>query len=216
MFIYLHLNTIEHLYTSEKKWVRITYFLSLLILLLHIIDYNYNLGKVNRVKWTNELNKSDDFIQREEHKGFQFVFLCAGINSEVKYSLLSGDDGYFSLDEFSGILRLERPLTPETPPSFELKVKATDRGLPRHLYSVATVTVDVVSLDDYQPVFLSSGYTAQLPESSEVGSEVLSISALTKDGGGPDPIVYRIISGNEDGRFLLDSRTGQNTWLHII
>ncbi|TMS17133.1 Protocadherin Fat 2 [Larimichthys crocea] len=134
-----------------------------------------------------------------------------GINSEVKYSLLAGDIGYFSLDEFSGILRLERPLTPDTPPTFELKVKATDRGLPRHLYSVATVTVDVVALDDYQPVFLSSEYTAQLPESMAVGSEVLSVSALTRDGGGPDPIGYRIVSGNEDGRFLLDSQTGLMT-----
>lgn len=135
--------------------------------------------------------------------------LPAGINSEVKYSLLSGDGGYFSLDEFSGILRLERPLTHDTPPTFELKVKATDRGLPRHLYSVATVTVDVVSLDDYQPVFLSSEYTAQLPESLPVGSEVVSVSALTRDGGGPDPVSYRIVSGNEDGQFLLDSRTGE-------
>ncbi|XP_044219548.1 protocadherin Fat 2 isoform X3 [Thunnus albacares] len=131
-----------------------------------------------------------------------------GINSEVKYSLLAGDSGYFSLDEFSGILRLERPLTPDTPPTFELKVKATDRGLPRHLYSVATVTVDVVSLDDYQPVFLSSEYTAQVPESLAVGSEVVSVSALTRDGGGPDPVFYRVISGNDDGRFLLDSQTG--------
>uniref|UniRef100_A0A3Q3VQC2 Uncharacterized protein n=1 Tax=Mola mola TaxID=94237 RepID=A0A3Q3VQC2_MOLML len=140
------------------------------------------------------------------------VFFAAdpdtGINSEVKYSLQAGDSGYFSLDEFSGILRLERSLTPDTPPTFELKVKATDRGLPRHLYSIATVTVDVVSLDDYQPIFLNSEYTAQLPESLVVGSEVLSVSALTRDGGGPDPISYRIMSGNEDGRFLLDSRTG--------
>ncbi|XP_045885762.1 protocadherin Fat 2 [Micropterus dolomieu] len=134
-----------------------------------------------------------------------------GINSEVKYSLLAGDSGYFSLDEFSGILRLERPLTSDSPPTFELKVKATDRGLPRHLYSVASVTVDVVSLDDYQPVFLNSEYTAQIPESLAVGSEVLSVSALTRDGGGPDPIVYRIVSGNEGGRFLLDSRTGLMT-----
>ncbi|KAM3866939.1 protocadherin Fat 2 [Diretmus argenteus] len=131
-----------------------------------------------------------------------------GINSEVKYSLLAGDGGYFSLDEFSGILRLERALSPDTPPTFELKVKATDRGLPRHLYSIATVTVDVVSLDDYQPVFLSSEYTAQLPESLAVGSSVLSVSALTRDGGGPDPIVYGIASGNEDGRFRLDRQTG--------
>lgn len=148
---------------------------------------------------------------RHPHTPYLSVFLCSGINSEVKYSLLSGDDGYFSLDEFSGILRLERPLNPETPTTFELKVKATDRGLPRHLHSVATVTVDVVSLDDYQPIFMSSEYTAQLPESSAVGSEVLSVSALTRDSSSPDPIVYRIISGNEDGRFQLDSRTGQNS-----
>uniref|UniRef100_A0A4W6G704 FAT atypical cadherin 2 n=1 Tax=Lates calcarifer TaxID=8187 RepID=A0A4W6G704_LATCA len=129
-----------------------------------------------------------------------------GINSEVKYSLLSGDGGYFSLDEFSGILRLERPLTSDTPSSFELKVKATDRGLPRHLYSIATVTVDVVSLDDYQPVFLSSERTIQLPESLAVGSEVLNLADLSRDG--PVPVTYRIVSGNEDGRFLLHSRTG--------
>ncbi|KAI4792810.1 hypothetical protein KUCAC02_033138 [Chaenocephalus aceratus] len=126
-----------------------------------------------------------------------------GINAEVRYSLLSGDGGFFSLDEFSGILRLERPLTPDTTPSFELKVKATDRGLPRNLYSVATVTVDVVSLNDYEPVFLNSEYTANLPESLAVGSEVLSVSTVTRD-----PITYRIVSGNKDGRFLLDTRTG--------
>uniref|UniRef100_A0A8C2WRQ2 FAT atypical cadherin 2 n=1 Tax=Cyclopterus lumpus TaxID=8103 RepID=A0A8C2WRQ2_CYCLU len=132
----------------------------------------------------------------------------AGINSEVKYSLLAGDGGYFSLEEFSGILRLERPLTSDAPPAFELKVKAADRGLPRHLFSVAAVTVDVVSLDDYQPVFLSSEYTARLPESLAVGSQVLSVSALTEDGDGPDPVVYRIASGNEEERFHLDARTG--------
>lgn len=122
---------------------------------------------------------------------------------------MSGDSGYFSLDEFSGILRLEQTLTPEAPPRFELKVKATDRGLPRQLFAVATVTVDVVSLDDYQPVFMSAEYTTHLPESSAVGAEVLSVSALTRDGSGPDPIVYRIASGNDDGRFLLDRNTGQ-------
>lgn len=71
------------------------------------------------------------------------------------------------------------------------------------------MTVDVLSLDDYQPVFLSSEYAAQLPESFAVGSEVLSVSALARDGGGPDPVVYRIVSGNEDGRFLLDPGTGE-------
>ncbi|KAM9795003.1 protocadherin Fat 2 [Neosynchiropus ocellatus] len=134
-----------------------------------------------------------------------------GINSEVKYSILSGDGGYFSVDEFSGVVRLERPLAADTPSTFELKVRATDRGFPRNLNSVATVTVDVVSLDDYQPVFLNSEYTAQLLESLAVGSEVLSVSALTRDGGGPDPVKYLIVAGNEDKRFHLHPRTGSLT-----
>uniref|UniRef100_A0A4W5KGH0 FAT atypical cadherin 2 n=1 Tax=Hucho hucho TaxID=62062 RepID=A0A4W5KGH0_9TELE len=131
-----------------------------------------------------------------------------GINSEVKYSLLEDNNGHFSLEEFSGILRLERSLAENTRSTFELKVKATDRGLPRQLYSVATVTVHVVDLSDYQPVFLSQEYSAQIPESTLVGSEVISVSALTRDGTETEPIVYSIVSGNEGGRFYLHPATG--------
>uniref|UniRef100_A0A8C5CQG2 FAT atypical cadherin 2 n=1 Tax=Gadus morhua TaxID=8049 RepID=A0A8C5CQG2_GADMO len=134
-----------------------------------------------------------------------YVPALQGINSEVRYTLVSGDGGYFSLDEFSGILRLERPLSPETRTAFELQVKAWDRGLPHQLSSVATVTVNVVSLDDYQPVFLSSEYTAQLPESLAVGSGVLQLRVSDQDEpkNGP-PFSFHIVSGNEDRRFQVD------------
>uniref|UniRef100_A0A6Q2YIM6 FAT atypical cadherin 2 n=1 Tax=Esox lucius TaxID=8010 RepID=A0A6Q2YIM6_ESOLU len=131
-----------------------------------------------------------------------------GINSEVKYSLLDDDSRHFLLDEYSGILRLDRSLTENTRSTFELKVKATDRGLPRQLSSTATVTVHVVDLSDYQPVFLSQEYYAQIPESTLVGSEVISVSALTRDGTETEPIIYSIISGNEGGRFYLHPTTG--------
>ncbi|XP_066504787.1 protocadherin Fat 2 [Hoplias malabaricus] len=131
-----------------------------------------------------------------------------GINSEVRYSLQGAYSGFFSLDEISGILRLERSLADEAQSTFEMRVKATDRGLPRHQSSLATITVHVVDLSDYEPVFLSSEYTAQLPESSVVGTEVLSVSAHTRDGTGSEPVRYSIISGNEDGRFQMNSETG--------
>ncbi|XP_077389169.1 protocadherin Fat 2 isoform X2 [Festucalex cinctus] len=128
----------------------------------------------------------------------------AGLNSEVRYSLLAGDDGYFSLDEFSGVLRLERALGPDTPTRFQLKVKASDGGLPRPLHSVAALTVDVASLNDYRPVFPSAEYAARVLESLAVGSHVISVSALDADAS----VAYRIASGNEDGHFLLDPKTG--------
>ncbi|KAL0973727.1 hypothetical protein UPYG_G00210150 [Umbra pygmaea] len=131
-----------------------------------------------------------------------------GINSEVKYSLLDDNSEHFSLDEFSGILRLDQSLADNTRSTFKLNVKATDRGLPRQLYSIATVTVHVVDLSNYQPVFLSQDYSAQIPESTMVGSEVISVSALIRDGTDSENIIYSIISGNEDGRFYLHPTTG--------
>lgn len=138
-------------------------------------------------------------------------YTLPGINSEVRYSLKGADSGFFSLDEISGILRLEHSLTDEPKTTYKLTVKATDRGLPNHLYSVATVTVHVVDLSDYQPMFLSSEYMAEIPESLPVGTEVISVSAQTRDGTGSEPVRYSIISGNEDGRFQLNSETGKAT-----
>ncbi|XP_051926761.1 protocadherin Fat 2 isoform X1 [Hippocampus zosterae] len=135
-----------------------------------------------------------------------------GQNSEVRYTLLAGDDGYFSLDEFSGVLRLERVLGPDAPTHFQLKVKASDTGLPRPLHSVAAVTVNVVSLNDYQPIFPSVEYTARVPESLAVGSQVVNVSALDGDTS----VEYSIASGNEDGHFLLDPKTGVLTLAALL
>ncbi|XP_062856682.1 protocadherin Fat 2 [Trichomycterus rosablanca] len=135
-----------------------------------------------------------------------------GINSEVRYSLHSLSSEFFSLDEISGVLRLERSLEDKAQSVFNLTVKATDRGLPRHLHSTARVTVQVVDLSEYKPVFLSSEYTVSIPESTAVGTEVLSVSALTRDGTGSEPVRYSIISGNEDRRFQINSETGE-LWL---
>ncbi|XP_055033747.2 protocadherin Fat 2 [Misgurnus anguillicaudatus] len=131
-----------------------------------------------------------------------------GINSEVRYSLQGADSGFFSLDEISGILRLERFLADENKSIYEMTVKATDRGLPHHLYSTAKITVHVVVLSDYQPLFLNSEYSVQIPESFQMGTEVITVSALTKDGTENEPVRYAIISGNEDGRFQINPVTG--------
>ncbi|KAF5893704.1 protocadherin Fat 2, partial [Clarias magur] len=131
-----------------------------------------------------------------------------GINGEVRYSLQGADSGFFSLDQTSGILRLEHSLADQAKSIFELSVKATDRGLPNQRYSLARVTVHVVDLNDYQPVFLSPEYMAEIPESLPVGTEVISVSAQTRDGTGSEPVRYSIISGNEDERFQINSETG--------
>uniref|UniRef100_A0A8C6K5V0 FAT atypical cadherin 2 n=1 Tax=Nothobranchius furzeri TaxID=105023 RepID=A0A8C6K5V0_NOTFU len=138
----------------------------------------------------------------------------AEANGQVTYSLESMPDNslvdfteVFSIDEDSGWITTLRETDCEANRFYRFNVVATDHGGDVKLSSSVLVEVMVTDEND-NPVFLYPEYTAQLPESFAVGSKVLSVSALTRDGGGPDPIVYRIISGNEDKRFLLDSRTG--------
>uniref|UniRef100_A0A672QBP7 FAT atypical cadherin 2 n=1 Tax=Sinocyclocheilus grahami TaxID=75366 RepID=A0A672QBP7_SINGR len=129
----------------------------------------------------------------------------------VRYSLQGADSGFFSLDEISGILRLERSLADETKATYEMKVKATDRGLPRQLFSFATITVHVVVLSDYQPLFLSSEYSVQIPESLQIGSEVISVRAIDLDGPPNNFIIYSIVSGDPKQQFSIDPHTGHIT-----
>uniref|UniRef100_H3BE38 Cadherin domain-containing protein n=1 Tax=Latimeria chalumnae TaxID=7897 RepID=H3BE38_LATCH len=129
-------------------------------------------------------------------------------NAEVEYSLVDSANGRFSIEESTGIVRLEKPLNEEEQSEFELTVQASDMGSPRSLFSLATLTVSVVDLSDYLPVFLHNEYVATIGEDVHAGTEVLSVSALTRDGVDDADIVYTVVNGNEHGRFRINAKTG--------
>uniref|UniRef100_A0A8C3S0B0 FAT atypical cadherin 2 n=1 Tax=Chelydra serpentina TaxID=8475 RepID=A0A8C3S0B0_CHESE len=134
--------------------------------------------------------------------------LDEGCNAEVIYSLTDSADGHFSIEETTGVIRLEKPLKDTQISAFELTVCATDRGSPRPLSALTTVTVSVVDLTEYLPVFLSTEYVAVVTEDVAVGTEVLNLSTLTRDGVENTEIKYEIVNGNDHGKFQINSNTG--------
>ncbi|XP_019361654.1 PREDICTED: protocadherin Fat 2 isoform X1 [Gavialis gangeticus] len=134
--------------------------------------------------------------------------LDEGPNAEVVYSLSDSADGHFSIEETTGVIRLEKPLKDAQLSAFKLTVRATDRGSPGPLSTLSTVTISVVDLNEYLPVFLSPEYMAVVTEDAAVGTEVLNLSALTRDGMEDTEIKYEIVNGNDHRKFLLNPRTG--------
>uniref|UniRef100_A0A8C8SUZ8 FAT atypical cadherin 2 n=1 Tax=Pelusios castaneus TaxID=367368 RepID=A0A8C8SUZ8_9SAUR len=134
--------------------------------------------------------------------------LDEGCNAEVIYSLTDSADGHFSIEESTGVIRLEKPLKDAPLSAFELTVRATDRGSPRPLSALSTVTVSVVDLNEYLPVFLSTEYLAMVPEDVTVGTEVLNLSTLTRDDTENTEIKYEIVNGNDHWKFQLNPDTG--------
>lgn len=130
-----------------------------------------------------------------------------GANAQVVYSLTDSAEGHFSIEATTGVIRLEKPLQIRPQEALELTVRASDLGTPIPLSTLGTVTISVVGLDDYLPVFLNTEHSVQVPEDAQLGTEVLRLATLTRPGA--EKTGYRVVSGNEQGRFRLDARTGE-------
>nr|XP_021400674.1 protocadherin Fat 3 isoform X2 [Lonchura striata domestica] len=131
-----------------------------------------------------------------------------GVNRKVTYSLSDSADGYFSVDQSSGIIILEHPLDRELQSSYNITVKASDQSIVLTLSSFATVTITVLDINDNPPVFERRDYLVTVPEDTSPGTEVLSVFATSQDIGTNAEIAYLIRSGNEKGKFRINSKTG--------
>lgn len=143
-------------------------------------------------------------------------FQNAGMNRKIHYSLVNSAEGQFSIDEFSGIIRLEKPLDRELQAVYTLILKATDEGLPRRLSSTSSLIVSVLDINDNPPVFEHREYSASVSEDTLVGTEVLQIYAASRDIEANAEITYSIASGNEHGKFSIESTTGNRLQLVFL
>ena len=94
---------------------------------------------------------------------------------------------------------------------FLLLVEAKEANNGR-LSSTATVTVDVLDLNDNSPLFPKDSYTAIVAESAPEGFEVITITAEDRDSGsfGTSGIVYKL-SGQGAELFIVDPFSGTIT-----
>ncbi|ETE68948.1 Protocadherin Fat 3, partial [Ophiophagus hannah] len=131
-----------------------------------------------------------------------------GVNRKIVYSLADSSEGFFSVDMSSGIIILEHPLDRELQSSYNVTIKASDQGIVQTLSSFATVTITVLDINDNPPVFERRDYLVEVPEDTSPNAEILFVFATSKDIGTNAEITYLIRSGNEKGKFQIDSKTG--------
>ncbi len=107
-----------------------------------------------------------------------------GANSTLVYSIASGNEnGHFSIDSSTGVITLVKALDYETNQTFTLMIALTDLGSPMLQSSVnATVTINVVDINDNFAHFEKSLYTAVVAENSNISSFVVQVAATDKDG----------------------------------
>lgn len=134
--------------------------------------------------------------------------LDIGVNRKIKYSFVDSHRDHFRIASDSGIITLAKSLDREEKAVYDLKVMASDQGVPKQS-SVVSFIVNVQDVNDNPPEFTSKHYFASIPEVSAIGSEVIRILATSKDTGINAEVYYSIIGGNEQKKFTIDRQTGR-------
>ncbi|XP_039319215.2 cadherin EGF LAG seven-pass G-type receptor 1 isoform X4 [Saimiri boliviensis] len=117
-----------------------------------------------------------------------------GQNAAIHYSILSGNvAGQFYLHSLSGILDVINPLDFEDVQRYSLSIKAQDGGRPPLINSSGVVSVQVLDVNDNEPIFVSSPFQATVLENVPLGYSVVHIQAVDADSGENARLRYRLV-----------------------
>ena len=140
-----------------------------------------------------------------------------GVNREITYRLPSNSyPGVFRVDQDTGWVSLSGALDRESacsnlhqnqPCLYNFPVQAIDGGTPP-LTGTAQVRIAVGNINDNSPEFTEEIYTFSVEEDEAAGVIVGFVVAIDVDG---DDVQYSLVTGGDDGRFILDTDTGQLT-----
>lgn len=138
-----------------------------------------------------------------------------GVNGQLSYSFEGqNEDGLFSVEPLSGLIKLVKPIDFEKMETHHLLVVAKD-GSWFSKSGRIHVTINVTDVNDNPPVFTLPEYVTHILENSAIGSLVIQVTATDEDSGSHAQITYSLLSGHTDF-FSLDSRNGTLTTLEIL
>lgn len=129
--------------------------------------------------------------------------------AEVQYSISSGDEmKLFSVDQWTGGLRLQRPLDRESRTSHVVIVQASDG---HGNFAFAPISVEVKDINDNRPYFPIATLTASIRENQPPNSAVTVLHAIDYDTGVYGQLKYYLMDHTGLGKdlFLVDPNAGE-------
>ncbi|KAI4894375.1 hypothetical protein NFI96_017390, partial [Prochilodus magdalenae] len=130
-------------------------------------------------------------------------------HAEIQYSISSGDEKeLFLVDQWTGALRLQRPLDRETQPSHVVIIQASDG---HGHFALAPINVEVKDVNDNRPYFPIETMSASIRENQPPNSAVMVLHAIDHDTGIYGHLKYSLMDRSGQGKdfFAVDQNTGE-------
>lgn len=158
--------------------------------------------------WTNKNPYYVENMQEELPVGSILgTYTASDPDSELIHYAIEPDSDYFMVNETTGTVSLKKRLDYEEIQQVEFTLKAYDSGVPQ-LSAAAVIRVNVVNINDMNPVFNASEYEATVEENSSKGTFVIKVKAVDKDLEEFGEIRYSF-KGDYVNDFVIDEQTGE-------
>ncbi|KAL3278339.1 hypothetical protein HHI36_013670 [Cryptolaemus montrouzieri] len=141
----------------------------------------------------------------------------SGLNGNIHYSIIDGDDdNVFLMGIETGILYPHKSLIGQTR-VFHLIIEARDGAGNGNRYDRATINVQVLNVNDHEPVFIIpalSNATVEITEDNAIDKYlVMTVKAMDKDEGDNGRLTYHLkingVNVQETDEFIIDAKTGE-------
>lgn len=147
-------------------------------------------------------------MSESERTGYSVLQVgISGSGHIIDYSIVSGLDNKFCINQKTGIISVNGDLDREKKDKYTLQVSAVVRGSPPQTTST-NVNIFIGDVNDIVPEFSQADYGITLPEDYNTGQVFMSVSAKDTDAGSNAEISYSITSGNDDGIFEINPDNG--------
>uniref|UniRef100_A0A9J7XJ78 Protocadherin-15 n=1 Tax=Cyprinus carpio carpio TaxID=630221 RepID=A0A9J7XJ78_CYPCA len=129
-----------------------------------------------------------------------------GPNGLVSYKILAGDQGHFTINDYTGVITVLPSVNLTVGRSYALTVRASDNGPASQRSSITTVYIEVLPPNNQSPPrFPQLIYSLEVSEAMRTGATLLNIQATDRER---DPITYTILRGDPNNVFEVSQTSG--------
>nr|XP_039270866.1 protocadherin Fat 4-like isoform X2 [Styela clava] len=182
-----------------------------------IIDENDNFPTFEETSYSFSIKENTngfvgkvDARDNDYGKNGDFEFRLKEVKSPRNSKGLNDLISHFTIDKYSGRINVVKPLDREKVEAYILTLSVTDLG-ESPLTSVVDVTVEVLDVNDNQPMFYPNAYFANVNSNTKQGTVIGSVHATDKDSSDADRITYHFVEdiGSRTQYYNVNAKTGE-------
>nr|CAD7400227.1 unnamed protein product [Timema poppensis] len=177
------------------------------ILVVTIVDVN-DYPPVFSKPWTSQDPSYTVEILEEQPIGSVVdTFTATDPDSNIEYYAIEPDSDFFEVHNTTGVVRTKKRIDYEKMKTLNFTIVAYDSGKPQKSAS-ADVTVNIINVNDMDPVFSQSSYDAEVLENSPAGTHVVTVTATDADEGRIGQVMYSLV-GEHSSEFTVGHDSGE-------